>query len=164
MPEEDKGQEALRDAYSILARRARSEEELKIKLAGRGYTPSVIAETINSLRSDRYIDDEIYARQEARRLAVSKRQGDRLIEAGLKKKGLASSLIEAALREVRKEFAEKESLSQFLAREREKNPRWDRARKRRMINRLLAKGYPPELIYGAMFEIKEELLDGKEGE
>jgi hypothetical protein len=84
-PEYEKG---LQKAYRLLAVRARSERELRTRLKEKMFDGQVIDRVIARLYELNYLDDEAFARQWARRLAVDKLSGNRRIELSLLEKGV----------------------------------------------------------------------------
>ena len=110
MKEAPPHEKAKQRAFRLLAMRARSEKELRAKLREKGFDESVVEEVTARLRELNYLDDESFARQWARNLAVNKLLGNRRIEASLMEKGIPQPLIRQVLSEVRKELAEWEAV------------------------------------------------------
>ena len=105
MPKEASPQEkAKQRAFRLLAMRARSEKELRAKLKEKGFDESTVEEVAARLRELNYLDDESFARQWARNLAVNKLFGNRRIEASLEEKGISRPLIREVLTEAREEL------------------------------------------------------------
>jgi len=89
---------ALDAGVRMLARRAHSRAELRLKLRRRGYQPGEIEEALTRLTELGYIDDEAFARALAGRR--SGERGRRAIAAELMAKGVGRDVIQAALGEV----------------------------------------------------------------
>ena len=84
-------EKAKQRAFRLLAMRARSEKELRSKLREKGFDESVVEAVASRLRELNYLNDESFAREWARNLAVNKLFGNRRIEASLMEKGVRSS-------------------------------------------------------------------------
>jgi len=154
-PEVDK---ALQKAYRFLAARARSEQELRGKLAERKFDGPVIDLVIARLCESGYLNDEAFARQWVRRLAAEKWAGNRRIEISLQGKGIEKILSARILEEIRQELPEAEAVRQLI-RKKLKGHRlrpWDGREKRRLAQHLLGKGFAPGLIYEMIREAEEE--------
>jgi regulatory protein len=92
---EETRQRALRDAYTLLSYRDRSEQEIIDRLARRGYAEEVIAATCASLCGAGYLDDAAFARRwvEAR----AHMRGSRALAQELRLKGVDAGIIGEAL-------------------------------------------------------------------
>lgn len=160
-PTEDK---ARQYAYRILAARPLSEKEFHAKLRGKGYGSEVVAAVAARFKELGYLNDENTARQLARTCAVNKLWGNRRIELSLKEKGLARELIEQAVTLAREEITERAAVQQLLGRKGkgQKNALEDRLEKRRLLQSLMGKGFPPGLIFEVLaINEEEELHDGE---
>ena len=111
MEEQLQYKRARERALRLLALRGRSRAELRKKLTERGFTKSAIDRVLENLGELGYLDDEAFAINRARHLAVNRLYGDRKIEAQLREKGIDREAAKEAIREVREEFPEKEGLS-----------------------------------------------------
>ena len=98
-------------ALRLLALRGRSRAELRKKLAERDFSESVVERVLENLGELGYLDDEAFAVNRARHLAVNRLYGDRKIEEQLREKGIAREAARAAIREVREEFPEMEGIA-----------------------------------------------------
>ena len=98
-------------AMRLLALRGRSRTELRKKLVERGFLKSTIDRVLENLCVLGYLDDKAFAVNRARHLAVNRLYGNRKIEEQLREKGVEREEAQAAIREVREEFPEKEGLS-----------------------------------------------------
>ena len=164
MPKEVPPQEkAKQRAFRLLAMRPRSEKELRAKLKEKGFDESVVAEVAARLRELNYLDDESFARQWARNLAVNKLLGNRRIEASLMEKGIPQPLIRQVLSEVRKELAEREAVILLIRKKVDNGAgKMDDRERRRLAQSLMGKGFPPGLVFDILNRSKEGVLD--EGE
>lgn len=104
---------AQQKAYRLLSLRPRSEKELKKKLREKGFSPPVVEEVLEKLRELKYLDDESFARQWARNLAVNKLWGNKKIILSLQEKGIEGDLIGEAVEKARQEISEEEA-AEFL--------------------------------------------------
>jgi len=90
-------------AVKLLAMRALSTEELRRRLARRGYDANRVAAVIARLTASRYLDDAEYARAWACARAHRRCLGPARLARELRARGIAEPLISGALREA---FAE----------------------------------------------------------
>jgi len=163
MKEAPPHEKAKQRAFRLLAMRPRSEKELRAKLKEKGFDESVIGEVAARLRELNYLDDESFARQWARNLAVNKLLGNRRIEASLMEKGIPQPLIRQVLSEVRKELAEREAVILLIRKKVDNGAgKMDDRERRRLAQSLMGKGFPPGLVFDILNRLKEGLLD--EGE
>lgn len=100
-------------AYRLLARRAYSEQELTDKMLTIGFTEAAVARTIARLRTQGYLNDALFAVDQAERLH-QQGFGRERIRAKLAQKGLAWKTIEDAL-PVNDSSGELEHARRFLA-------------------------------------------------
>ncbi|HUH66539.1 MAG TPA: regulatory protein RecX [Syntrophales bacterium] len=150
-------------AYRLLAVRARSERELRAKLKERGFEEPVVEEVTARLRELNYLDDESFARQWARNLAVNRLLGNRRIAASLSEKGIRDQLIRQVLSEVREELSEEEAVFRLIRKKMDKKTaKMDDKEKRRLAQSLMGKGFPPGLVFDILKRSKEDFID--EGE
>ena len=153
-------EKAKQRAFHLLAVRARSEKELRTKLKERGYDESVVEDVIARLRELRYLDDESFAREWARNLAVNRLWGNIRIEASLRDKGIPRGLIELVIRQAREELSEQKALRALLKKkERGRSLKMDDKDKRRLARTLMGKGFPLDLIINILRTPKEDLTD-----
>jgi len=103
-------------ALRLLALRGRSRAELRKKLVERDFSKSVIDRVLENLGALGYLDDEAFAVNRARHLAVNRLYGDRKIAEQLREKGVDPEAARAAIREVREEFPELEGIARSAAR------------------------------------------------
>jgi len=152
---------AKQAAFRFLALRDRSEKELRKKLAGKGFGDDLIDPLLAEFRERSYINDGTFAVRQVRYLACEKLYGNRRIEVYLLEKGLTREQIRQATADIRREFPEREALRIVLAKKLKGQPlRNDAGEKRRLAQHLMAKGFPPELIY-TMLEEHSHDVDGK---
>src|SRR5690349_7241163 len=84
-------------AVAMLARAPRTAAEVERQLARRGFGPSVVDATLLRLRDLRYIDDESVARRRAEELLLRRGYGRLRVAHELTRRGVADSVVEAAI-------------------------------------------------------------------
>jgi len=156
MEEDPLHEKAKQRAFRLLAVRARSEKELRTKLKERGYDESVVGDVTARLRELKYLDDESFAREWARNLAVNRLLGNRRIEASLREKGIPRELIEQVITEVREELSEHKALIALFRKKGNKiTIKMGDREKSRLARSLIGKGFSPDLVF--------DILRSKEG-
>ncbi len=100
-------EEALKCAIKYLGYRARSEEEVRVKLTQLGFPEKSIKATLERLRLLKVLNDEDFARDWALSRAKGREYGPLRIERDLRRKGISTSLIRPILEEA---FAEQEEM------------------------------------------------------
>ncbi len=156
-------EKAKQRAFRLLAVRARSEQELRAKLKERGYDEAVVGDVAARLRELKYLDDESFAREWARNLAVNRLLGNRRIEASLREKGIPRELTGRVIAEVREELSEEKALRMLIGKKRGKSAvKPDEKEKRRLARSLVGKGFPTELVFSMLYTSREEYIN--EGE
>jgi regulatory protein len=83
-----------------LGRRDYALKELAGKLKDKGYPGYEIAQTVDQLEQENLLNDERFARSRARYRATASKWGAVRIRQELKKRGVAESVVEAALQEL----------------------------------------------------------------
>jgi len=148
-------------ALRMLALRGRSRAELRKKLAERDFTKSVIERVLENLVELGYLDDEAFAVNRARHLAVNRLYGDRKIEEQLREKGVAREAARAAIREVREEFPEMEGIARSAAKKLQGRSMDGLNKKERLAlaRALQSKGYHLGLILDYMGKYEEGIVN-----
>ncbi|MBN1548830.1 MAG: regulatory protein RecX [Syntrophaceae bacterium] len=153
---------AKKRAFRLLAVRARSEKELLTKLLEKGYDAAVVRDVIARLRDLKYLDDESFAREWARNLAVNRLFGNRRIETSLREKGLPRELIEQVITEVRQELSEKKALMALVRKKENKiSVKMGKKEKNRLAQSLIGKGFSPDLVFDILRSKEEFVNDGE---
>jgi regulatory protein len=157
MADELEYEKGLQKAYRLLAARARSERELRTKLTERKFDRSVVDRVVARLYELTYLDDEAFARQWARHLAVDKLSGNRRIEISLQEKGVDRTTCERVLAEIRQDIPEREAVRQVIRKKLKggKLQRQDGRGKRSLAQYLLGRGFTPDLIFEMIREAEE---------
>ena len=96
---------AYQAALRLLARRPRSEKELRQRLQRRGITPALIDETVEKLTTQGYVNDAEFARFWVESRETASPRGKRLLTWELRGKGVATETATAATEEVSDEEA-----------------------------------------------------------
>jgi regulatory protein len=166
MPAGLSGEKALQKAYRLLAMRAHSEAELASKLRRGGFAASAVGYALARCREQGYLDDEKYARQRARELAVNRLAGNRRIALDLREKGIPQPLVDGAIAEARRELGQEEALDRLLERmmRGEEIAGRDDRRKARWVRSLLGRGFPAGLIVQRLNMSEEDGLHDDDGQ
>ncbi len=101
-------EEALKRALKFLGYRARTEEQVRIKLTQLGFPQTTVEATLERLRSLNLLNDETFARDWAMARATNHGYGLQRIERELRQKGITESLIGPILQETFAEQGERE--------------------------------------------------------
>jgi regulatory protein len=158
MEERPELSKAKKICWRLLALRDHSERELAGKLRNKGFEVEIIAEAIDYFREMGYLNDQIFASNQVRRLATGKGYGNRKIASFLLEKGLSEAIVTEALTAVRKEWSEAQALTSLIRKKTTTsgNIRDDLKGKQRLIRYLMGKGFPPGLIFEMINRSEEE--------
>lgn len=96
----DERDQAYNRALKFLSFRSRSQMEIERYLRDKGYSPEVVAEIIERLLRQKYLDDEAFARSWLEERERFRPRSQRALRYELKQKGLADEVIETVLAEV----------------------------------------------------------------
>lgn len=140
-------QRARNNAYMLLRQRPRSEAEMGKRLKLKGYGAEIVSEIVNDLKRSGEIDDVRFARFWVESRMHANPMGDVVLKHELKEKGVADTIIEAALSEKAEKYDE-EAIALNMARERfEQLKRLDRRKAmKRVYDFLLRRGFKYDLI------------------
>ena len=166
MDEEREYRRAEGKAFRLLTLRAHSEKELRAKLHAGGFADAVVEQVVQRCRELGYLNDEAFARQRARVLAVSRLAGDRRIAFDLRERGIDAGLSARAIAEVRGEFDEEEAAKRLLRKKirgRSVAALNDRE-KAGLARSLMGKGFPTDLILKILKKTEEEGFHDDDGE
>jgi len=152
IPSEEKAQVR---AFRLLARRPRSEKELRDRLL-QDYNGDITDHVIQKCKDDGYLNDEEFALARTRQLALHRLQGNRVIEIDLSGKGLDQVTIINAIQTIRRELSEGEAIKRLIAKKQKNRSFSGRQEKEKMGRYLLSKGFTSGLI----FEILNQELCG----
>lgn len=87
-------------ALDYIAYQARTEQEVRRKLARKGFAEPVADEAVERMRELGYLDDAAYARAYVRGRLSGRGHGPQRIRTDLRKRGVAPAVIDAALDEL----------------------------------------------------------------
>ncbi len=148
---ESEKETALDKALFHITATMKTEREIRDFLKKKGYLEDVQDDVIARMREYGFLDDAVYARAYVESMA--KRKGARLIEAELKRKGVADEAISEALADVTGEDeAAKNALKKFL---RGKDVT-DKKVLQRAYSNLLSKGFDYETAKRALESLRED--------
>lgn len=155
-------QDDIRKAYNLavhyLARRMRSEKEIKDYLVQKEIDEPIINEILHRLAAQKYINDQEYALAYVRTQANTTDKGPNVIKMELKEKGIEEGTLIKALEEFPIE-QQIEKATKISEKSFQKNTtESQRILKQKLENLLLRKGYPFEVIHIAIneTEVNEE--------
>jgi len=141
-------------ALGRLARRDHSQAELVRALRDRGYSPEEIAEAIERLRAQRYLDDAGFAERFARSRLLGHRVGRNRIRQGLRQRGVDSKVAEAGLRKALDDAPEHEALEAAARAYWRTHPRDEPTKRiRKLWGFLLRRGFPVDMVTRTLGEL-----------
>ena len=154
-------EKAKAKALRLLSYRGRSKEELRSKLGEKGFDETVIRKVIDRFSELKYLDDEIFAQDWARHLALYRLWGDRKIAISLREKGIDGQTIDGAILFAREEIGQKEAIKRLIEKRMKKRSfeTIDFKEKRRLAQNLLGRGFPPPLIFDVLGKVEEDYID-----
>ncbi|MBU0651937.1 MAG: RecX family transcriptional regulator [Proteobacteria bacterium] len=153
-------------AFRLLTLRAHSKKELRAKLREGGFPAPVIEQVVRRCRELGYLNDEAFARQRARVLAVSRLAGDRRIALDLRERGIDAGLSARVIAEVRGELGEEEAAKRLLRKKIRGRPvaALTEREKAGLARSLMGKGFPTGLILRILKKTEEEGFHDDDGE
>lgn len=164
MDEDPLYEKARQKALRYLAYRGRSVEEVRSRLAEKGFDEAVIKKVIDRFSDLGYLDDRNFAGQWAKSLAVSRLWGDRKIEASLREKGISRDLIGEAIAGVRKGKEERRAIQELVEKRLRSEPAcevFSYKGKRRLMQTLVGRGFPVGVILDVLREMGDAHNDGQ---
>lgn len=157
MEERPELNKAKKICWRLLALRDHSERELSGKLKNKGFDVEIIAEAIDYFRELGYLNDRVFASNQARRLATGKGYGNRKIASFLLEKGLAEAIIAEAIDTARQEWSEAQALTSLIRKKTTSGSiRNDLKGKQQLVRYLMGRGFPPGLIFEMVNRAEEE--------
>ena len=142
-------------ALVLLARRDRSEHELRSTLRGAGFESAAIDATILRLQEERALDDAGLAARFARNRMAHKGQGRHRIRQALRRRGLDPAIIDGGMAVALEEVSEAATLEAVAERYWRSHARVDPpVRLRRLRAFLLRRGFPRALVAARVAAIK----------
>ncbi len=148
---------AKKICWRLLSLRDHGERELAGKLKNKGVEVEIIAEAIDYFRELGYLNDQVFASNQVRRLATGKGYGNRKIASFLLEKGISEDIVGEAITTVRQEWSEAQALTSLIRKKRPNgNIRDDLKGKQRLVRYLMGKGFPLGLIFEMINRSEEE--------
>jgi len=133
-------------ACRYLARSARSTEEVRAHLTRRGFLPGVVAHTLQALRDLGYIDDASLAARRAEDLLLRRGCGRLRVAHELTRRGVADSVIDAAIAVILQDRTERQLAREALDRKLKGQPPLGLEDRARAFRFLVAHGHPEEIV------------------
>jgi regulatory protein len=160
----DERQRAYVEGLRYLERKPRTAQEIARRLREKEIGETIIAEAVQRLQEERFIDDPLYAKQWAEQRIMNQRKGKMWIRQELREKGIDKSLITEALESITPE-QELESALQ-TGRKKWNLIRGDVNDKRRKTGAfLMRRGYSGEMVRQVLNVLREEeAFEGEEEE
>lgn len=151
----DERQRAYVEGLRYLERKPRTAQEMARRLREKEIGETIIAEVLQRLQQERFIDDPLYAKQWAEQRIMNQRKGKLWIRQELREKGIDKSLISEALEHISPE----EELESALQTGRKK---WNMIRgdihdKRRKTGAfLMRRGFSGDLVRQVLNTLRRE--------
>ncbi len=142
-------------AIALLARRPRTEHEIRFKLQAKGFREEIIQEVVRRLYELSYLDDEAFTRNFIHDRIRIKGYGPVRLKSELRRLGIAEEHVKAAI----DDWAEEDTFySKALEHARKKYDQLarepdDLKRKRKMYSFLLRKGHTPDVVLQVLEEL-----------
>jgi regulatory protein len=151
------------EALKMLARRAHSVAEVRLRLSRKGFDAASISCAIARLSALGYLDDAVFAREKARSLFARSRLGPQAVQERLIALGVEGPIASAAVREAMAETSERTLAERFIARypglTRESPP----ASRLRAARKLLSRGFSSATVEALLGPL-ESLCSGRGSE
>lgn len=158
----DEIRKAYNSAVQYLAKRKRTEAEVRSFLQEKETAESVIREVILKLYNYKFLDDEDYAASYVRTRMNTADKGPEVIKRELQQRGVDDLLIDKAMREYpfERQFETALQLCEKFALKNQRDSK--RVLKQKMEQLLLRKGFPYDMITSVIAELDEEQDDTEE--
>lgn len=149
-------------AYRLLAGRDRTEHEIRVALGTEGIrTPEVVADIVETLRRQGYLDDRRLAAGYMRFAARHRPGGPHLARRKLRKAGVSEEIIEAEIREALPPERERE-LAEALARKKLKGAKSREQAVRRVHGFLARRGFSEGVVSAICSKILKGTFPGED--
>ncbi len=143
-------QEARNKAVYYLQFSAKTESELRKKLAEQGFLPASIDSAIDFVKQYRYLDDEDYVRRYIER--NGRKKSRKQIEFELRQKGVRDDLVQAGLEEM--PVDEAAQIEKILEKRGYAGEEASREERQKISAYLARKGFPYEAIQTALLHYR----------
>ncbi|MBI3306250.1 MAG: regulatory protein RecX [Candidatus Omnitrophica bacterium] len=157
--EQPQKKQALLISLRLLAASPKTSQELKRKLQAKGFSESLIAETLQELEDKGFLSDRAYALNLMARYRGSSPSGRRKIAFEFKRRGIAKKIQDEVLAGYSQEEEREQAVS--IARD-----RWNRLakltddkRKKRVMDFLMRRGFEYQIVREAIQGIAKDTLD-----
>lgn len=159
----DEIRKAYNNAVQFLAKRKRTEAEVRKYLREKEAVESVIREVILKLYQYQFLDDEDYALSYVRTQMNTADKGPEVIRRELQQRGVDDALIDKAMKEYpfERQFETALQLCEKFAGKNQRDSK--RVLKQKMEQLLLRKGFPYDMISSVIAELDDK-IDNKEEE
>jgi len=157
----DEVERAREKALNYLSYRPRSEAELQSYLLKSDFAEATVDEVLNRLREVGLVDDDAFARYWVDNRARFRPRGKRMLVQELRQKGIASSVIETALTEYDEVAAAQHVAEEQARRLAHLSPDLFR---RRLWDRMMRRGFSPDIIHEVLATQPFFQLDTEESE
>lgn len=138
--------DAREEAIRLLARAPRSTVEVERHLARRGFDAAAVAAALDALRVRGYVDDAELARRRAEELLLRRGHGRLRVAHELTRRGVADTVVEAALAAVLEGRDDAEIARLALRRKFGHDSPTDASVRARAYRFLIGRGHPPEAV------------------
>ena len=126
-------------------------------MSQRGYSPTVIEQALEKLRSLNYVNDETFARNWARSRAQSRGYGPNRVEEELRAKGIAPTLLRKVVSELLTDMDETEIAKRVLEKRFKGQDLSDTKTQARAAAFLRRRGYSSKIIFDLLrYPIEED--------
>ena len=143
-------------AYRYLTYRPRSRAEIEEKLREKEFDETVISAVLAGLERLGYVNDREFSRQWAAARIRLRGFGRRRIEQELRGKGISRDIIGETLARLFEDAPEKEIALQEARKKLKSLTRFEpEVRRRRLAGHLERKGFPTEIIYDVLRQVRE---------
>jgi regulatory protein len=154
---------AFNRALKRLAVRQRSRDEIESDLAEKGFEREVVSGVVKELLARGLIDDRLLARDLVL-FGQRTNRGRSRIYADLRKRGISRSQAEESLEQFYDYQAERRSIEHLLEfTPLNKSCALDRTQRDKIVRRLCARGFPPDAVRDAIWEMTCEKEGHKAG-
>jgi len=149
--------EALRAAGAMLARRGRTEREVRDKLRTKGFDQPIIDTALDRLRNAGLINDHKHAHDFARSLAARRGLGPQAVREQLLRRGVPRSIadeVSAQWADPERQTAQaRQAVASYLARQRDVP---EDVRRRRLYALLRRRGFEDEVVREVLSDVVPE--------
>ncbi len=158
-PSVEKTRQAFMTCLRLLAASPKSAQELKKKLAEKGYAEEVIEQALSRLQEQGILDDTVFAKDLMARVTLGKAAGRHKIAFELKRHGITKKIREELLGTISRE----DETGRALEQARLKWAVWSglepRKRTKRLYDFLVRKGYDFQIVQDILQKLSSEPAD-----